>query len=583
MLPSILRKLPAVLIVWMLALLAASCDGQSTQSDELAPQATSEIKVITSGGFTAAYNILGPEFETATGISLITAYGASSGGAVDSIPSRLARGEPADVIILSRSSLDKLTAAGEVVADSRVDLVRSSIGMAVKASAPKPDISTSDAFVETLLAAESIGYSASASGTYLSTVLFPQLGIWEQIEAKSKRISSERVATVVARGDVQIGFQQISEILPIEGIDYVGPIPKDVQKVTTFSAGITTRAENPADAQTLIDFLSSSAVAETIASTGLEAVVSGRKQKVDDFPTRPVTIVVGFGVGGSADRMTRAMSTFIGDELGQPVQVINKRGAGTLLASNYVLNQPHDGYMIYASGFSPYLSNTILEGNADFTIDDFAYLNFQWFDEDIIALTKDSKYQDLPDLLEAIRARPKTVRAAVVRGSGGHLMAKLLLEISGIPQENLNLVTYNGGGLARAAVAGGIVDYIVISAEGSESIREFIRPLAIVSEQRNSKWDVPTVNEALAPMGISVPILPGSIRGFATSAEFKRNYPERFNKIAEAMRKVLQNEELLSILERSSIGSRWTGPEQSEITMRTTFSIFENYSYLLKL
>jgi len=578
-------KIVRVSIIWFLAVSVASCDGPATQVDlsDPATEETREIHVITSGGFSAAYNILGPEFENRTGIRLVTAYGASSGGAADSIPSRLSRGDAADVIILSRVSLDKLTAAGEVVADSRVDLVRSSIGMAVKAGAPKPDISTTEAFVKTLLAAESIGYSASASGTYLSTVLFPRLRIWEKIEAKSKRILSERVATVVARGEVEIGFQQISEILPIEGVDFAGPIPDDVQQITTFSTGITTRAENPGDAQKLIDFLSSSAVADTIANTGLESVAPAPEQTASDFPDRPLTIVVGFGVGGSSDRMTRAMSNFIGAELGQPVQVINKRGAGTLLASNYVLQQPHDGYTIYASGFSPYLSNTILEGNADFTIEDFAYLNFQWYDEDIIALNKDSKYQDLPDLLAAIRSRPKTVRAAVVSGSGGHLMAKLLLEVNGIPQENLNLVTYNSGGLARAAVAGGVVDYIVISAQGTEGIREYIRPLAIVSEQRNPKWDAPTLNEALEPMGISVPVLPGSIRGFATTAEFKRNYPERFNKIAEAIKKALENQELLDILERSSIGSRWTGPEQSEITMRTTFNIFKNYSYLLKL
>jgi putative tricarboxylic transport membrane protein len=581
----ILRKCFAAFLSMSLALFIASCEPSTDRpaGGESAAADIREIRVITSGGFTAAYTILAPEFELATGIKLITAYGASSGGAPDSIPSRLARGEPADVIILSRSSLDKLTEAGEVIADSRVDLVRSSIGMAVKTGAPKPDIGTSDAFVTTLLEAESIGYSASASGTYLSTVLFPRLGIWEQIEPKSERILSERVATAVARGEVELGFQQISEILPIEGVDYAGPIPDDVQKVTTFSAGITTRAENSEDANTLIDFLSSPAVVDTIAKTGLEPVARAREHTAGDFPDRPLTIVVGFGVGGSSDRMTRAMSNFIGAELGQPVQVINKRGAGTLLASNYVLKQPHDGYTIYASGFSPYLSNTILEGNADFTIEDFAYLNFQWYDEDIIALNRDSIYKDLPDLLAAIRDRPKTVRAAVVSGSGGHLMAKLLLEVNGIPQENLNLVTYNSGGLARAAVAGGVVDYIVISAQGTEGISEYVRPLAIVSDRRNPKWDAPTLNEALEPMDIRVPVLPGSIRGFAMTAEFKRNYPQRFEKIAEAMERALQNEEVLDILERSAIGSRWTGPEQSEMTMKTTFRIFEDYSYLLKL
>jgi molybdate transport system substrate-binding protein len=178
------------------------------------------------------------------------------------------------VIILSRSSLDDLTERGEVRPESRVDLVRSLIGMAVRRGAHRPDISSKAAFIGTLLAAESIGYSASASGTYLSTVLFPELGIWEQIEDKSTQVLSERVASVVARGDVQIGFQQISEILSIEGVDYVGPIPDEVQAVTTFSIGITERARNAEDAQRLIDYLSSEEVAQTIAATGLSPVVS---------------------------------------------------------------------------------------------------------------------------------------------------------------------------------------------------------------------------------------------------------------------------------------------------------------------
>ena len=319
-----------------------------------------------------------------------------------------------------------------------------------------------------------------------------------------------------------------------------------------------------------------------ILALGLLVASIPANSTADDYPAKPITIVVGFGVGGSADRMTRAMSTFLGDAIGQPVQVINKRGAGTLLAANYVLDQPHDGYTLFASGFSPYLSNTILEGSADYTIDDFAYLNFQWFDEDLIALHKDSAYTSLPELLEDIRNNPKTVRGAVVSGSGGHLMAKLLLETSRIPQEHLNLVAYNSGGLARAAVAGHVVDFIFISAQGSESIREYIRPLAIVSHRGSVDWDVPTLTEAMAPTGIDVPILPGSIRGFGTSAEFKRRHPKRFEKLAQAMQAALENEALIELLDRASIGRRWMGPEASESTMKETFSIFEDYSYLLQ-
>jgi len=302
----------------------------------------------------------------------------------------------------------------------------------------------------------------------------------------------------------------------------------------------------------------------------------------EEYPSQPITMVVGFGVGGSADGMARAMSSFLTDELGQPVHVINKKGAGTLLASNYVLGRPHDGYTIYASTFSPYMTNTIIEGNADFTIDDFSYINFQWFDEDLIAISKRSKYTNFLEILDAIRNHPKTVRASVVRGSGGHLMLKLILESLGIPQENLNLVAYNSGGQARAAVAGGVVDFIVISEEGSESISEYLNPQAIVSDQPNEAWGVPTLNQLLAPTGVSVNVLPGSIRGYATSAEFKRAYPERFKKLVSAFEAILAKPELQQLLDRSEIGRRWVGPNMSEAIMERNFITIKKYGYLLK-
>lgn len=300
------------------------------------------------------------------------------------------------------------------------------------------------------------------------------------------------------------------------------------------------------------------------------------------FPSKPVTVVVGFGVGGGTDQMARTLSPYLAKELGQPVQVINKKGAGTLLAANYVLSKPNDGYTIFASGFSPYLTNTILQGHADYGIDDFSYLNFQWFDEDLIAVYKESEYKTLPQLLEKIRKHPKTVKASVVRGSGGHLMAKLLLELHKIPQENLNLVTYNSGGQARAAVAGGVVDFIIISAKGSESIREYIRPLAIVSEKNNESWGALSLASALESTGVKVPVLQGTIRGFAITAKAKEEHPERFDYIAMAIKRALANEELIERLKKSSISGQWTGPDESEKKMKTTFEAFKKYSYLLK-
>ena len=235
---------------------------------------SAEIRVITSGAFTEAYKQLVPLFERESGHKVISSFGASMGNAPDAIPTRLARGEQFDIIILAGPALDGFIKEGKAVAGSRVDLVRSTIGFAVKSGAPKPDISTVSKLKQVLLDAKSIAYSASASGTYFSTELVQKLGIAEQVLPKSKRILSERVGTVVARGDAELGLQQVSELVPIPGIDYVGPLPDEVQQATFFSAGIVTGAKEPEAARALIKFFTSAKAAPAIAKTGLEPVGS---------------------------------------------------------------------------------------------------------------------------------------------------------------------------------------------------------------------------------------------------------------------------------------------------------------------
>jgi molybdate transport system substrate-binding protein len=145
--------------------------------------------------------------------------------------------------------------------------------MAVRRGAPKPDIGSVDAQTRTLLEAKSIAYSASVSGDYLSTELLHRLGIADRVLLKSRRIEGgERVGAVVARGEAEIGFQQISELLPVDGIDFVGPLPLEVQRVTIFAAGVGAASTNPAVAKSFIDFLASSAAIRIIRKTALEAV-----------------------------------------------------------------------------------------------------------------------------------------------------------------------------------------------------------------------------------------------------------------------------------------------------------------------
>lgn len=237
--------------------------------------AAAEVTVMTSGGLTAAYRILGPQFERATGHALRTVQGASMGAAPDAIPQRLGRGEPADVLLLAADGLEALVARGLAQPGSRVDIARSLIGMCVRAGAPKPDISTVDSFRQVLLNAGSIAYSASASGVYIETEMYRRLGIHEQVMPKSRRIYSERVGSVVARGEAEIGFQQVSELLPIEGIAYVGTIPEAVQQPTIFCAGIAANAREPEAARAFIRYLASPEAAPALERTGLEPIVRG--------------------------------------------------------------------------------------------------------------------------------------------------------------------------------------------------------------------------------------------------------------------------------------------------------------------
>jgi molybdate transport system substrate-binding protein len=234
-----------------------------------------EVRVMISGGMTAAYKVLVPEFERLTGHKVLTAYGPSMGTTVNAIPIRLERGEPADVLIMVGYALDDLIKQGKVIADSRVDLTKSLIGIVVRSGAPKPDISSAAALKRTLLAAKSIAYSDSASGVYVSTEMFQRLGIVDEMKDKARKIPAEPVAGVVARGDAEIGFQQIAELLPVPGVDIVGPLPSELQKITVFSAGIATVSKEPEAGKALIKFLASPAASAAIIKSGMEPIPAG--------------------------------------------------------------------------------------------------------------------------------------------------------------------------------------------------------------------------------------------------------------------------------------------------------------------
>jgi molybdate transport system substrate-binding protein len=257
---------PRSLVRWLftLGVTALSMGGAASAAD---------VHVMISAGFYGVYSELAPAFERASGHHLVTTRGPSIGDSPEAIPTRLARGEAADVVILDGAAADELAKRGLVRGDSKIELARSLIGMVVRAGAAKPDIGSVEALRSTLLATKSIAYSDSASGTYLSTTLFPKLGIADQVAGKSRKVrgppSGEPVAAVVARGEAEIGFQQVSELIHVPGITFVGTIPAEVQLVTVFAGAFTSTVRQPEAAHALIRFLASREAAPVISKAGL--------------------------------------------------------------------------------------------------------------------------------------------------------------------------------------------------------------------------------------------------------------------------------------------------------------------------
>ncbi len=228
--------------------------------------AQANVKVIISGGFTAAYRELLPEFEKTSGVTVTTTSGGSVGNGPNTIGAQVRRGVPADVIILAREGLRDLIGEGRTVPGSDVDLARSVIGVIVRAGAPKPDISTVEAFKQALLHARSVAMSSSTSGVYLTTVLFPRLGIANEMKDKITTTG----AAAVGRGEAELGLQQVSEVLPVPGVDYVGTIPEAVQYITTYAAAVVKGSTEIEASKKLIAFLASEQARAAITKSGME-------------------------------------------------------------------------------------------------------------------------------------------------------------------------------------------------------------------------------------------------------------------------------------------------------------------------
>jgi molybdate transport system substrate-binding protein len=224
-----------------------------------------EIKLLASTAIKYAYLELLPQFETATGHKVTVAWSSTP-----DIQKRIAAGEAADLVILGSNGTEELIKQGKLAAASRADFAKSGIGVAVRAGAPKPDISSADAVKKSVLAAKSVAYSAGASGIYL-VGMFQKLGVSEEVKSKTATVKpGEPVGEVVARGDAEIGFHQVSELIPVKGIQILGPLPPEIQNITVFAGGVHTGAKEADAAAALVKFLTAPPATSTLKQHGLE-------------------------------------------------------------------------------------------------------------------------------------------------------------------------------------------------------------------------------------------------------------------------------------------------------------------------
>jgi molybdate transport system substrate-binding protein len=224
-----------------------------------------EIKVLSTQATEEAYRELVPLFEEASGHKVTTIFT----GTLD-VQKRIAAGEAYDLIIMAGPAIDDFIKSGKIVPGSRVDLARSGVGVAVRAGAPKPDISSTEALKKTLMAAKSIGYSTGPSGVYLAK-LFERLGVADAVKPKLKQTpTGVFVGGLVASGDAEIGFQQVSELSHFPGVDFVGPLPAEVQEITVFSSGIQVGAKQVEAANSWVRFLTAPAAAPAFTKRGLQ-------------------------------------------------------------------------------------------------------------------------------------------------------------------------------------------------------------------------------------------------------------------------------------------------------------------------
>lgn len=320
--------------------------------------------------------------------------------------------------------------------------------------------------------------------------------------------------------------------------------------------------------------------AAALVVAGIAMPSTGQAQS---YPDRPINLVVPFNTGGYNDRLARAFAPFLQEELGQPIVIVNRPGAGALLGHSYFLQQPDDGYTILSTSAAPYIPLNILLQDAPFSLEDFDVVNLPSRDFTLMATSADSEIASAEDFYNKLKEDPSAYSIGVQPASADFANLILTVEALGIDRDGLRIVTYDGGGPTRNAAAGGVVDVAFVGGQGFLPLKDKIKPLLAYTDEATEEFpDAPSVADFAQQQGYEAEFVAGSQRGWVLHGSLKNSHPDRREALVEAIEAASKNPDAIKALEDAQLATRWYGPESSQEALQRTFETMKTHVDLLK-
>ncbi len=321
----------------------------------------------------------------------------------------------------------------------------------------------------------------------------------------------------------------------------------------------------------------------TLLAAGAGLTLAAPVARAQGFPERPITLLVPFATGGYNDRLARAMAPFLQKHIGQPVTVMNRPGGGTVLGNTFFLQQPDDGYMMMVHSAAPFIPVSILTRNARYKAEDFWMINLPSRDATLMACATDKPTRTVAEVIESLKRDPRSLSVGIQPASADLINFALFCQAHGIDRARVRVVTYDGGGPARTAVAGGHVDVGLVGAEGFLPIKDRIRPLLMFTDEKSTDYpDVPILTDHARAAGFEAQFVEGSQRGFVVARRFVEAQPERYRILLQAIERATKDPECVSTLRGQQLATTWYGPEASNRAYLATARLMEQYAALLR-